>query len=526
MRMDLTPIRIRGKRKPPTAPPTAKHQLFPTPPATTQPPSKRQKTKKKNVPKPAMPTLQGLPQELLEIIFLYSMNISLPRCCPSLGRKLSSRAITLEYTMRLFFHTINQKRFHLKRKTSSIAALQSPLLSCRFFTWDFFLAYVAKAQDARIDMRGKFWYDVTLPVPGIECFDGLVPTKFGLVNYLGFAERFFVPDKLLCGPWTDGKVALLYVLVSWHGQIDWEGSLAGEVAKRGIRGAFKEGNQRAVAALAVLLGVAKAIDTNMLTSAAIDSRCNINIFRHLLFNAQINRQISSATLDFLDPALWAVADANGARGQMVKNMLRKADAFELEFDFDEAAGSPEVVPFPYKRGSFDTLTGFNDTVREKLETLYRNYGLAHTDEMGDADITTSNWRLVEVGRVVLFNEGQYEGRLATVVEIIDHKRVLVDGPSEKAPVPRQEVALAKLSLTPIVIPKLPRATGVGFVAKQWKEHKVQEKFDESAWAKKRAALHKRRALNDFERFKVMKMRKQARFEVQKTFAKIRASAKA
>ncbi|KAI8934910.1 hypothetical protein NX059_008580 [Plenodomus lindquistii] len=146
--------------------------------------------------------------------------------------------------------------------------------------------------------------------------------------------------------------------------------------------------------------------------------------------------------------------------------------------------------------------------------------------MGDADITTSAWRLVEVGRVVLFNEGQYEGRLAAIVEIIDHKRVLVDGPSEKAPVPRQEVALAKLSLTPIVIPKLPRASGVGHVAKKWEEHKVQQKFDDSAWAKKRAALTKRRALNDFERFKVMKLRKQARYEVQKTFAKIRASAKA
>jgi ribosomal protein L14E/L6E/L27E len=86
--------------------------------------------------------------------------------------------------------------------------------------------------------------------------------------------------------------------------------------------------------------------------------------------------------------------------------------------------------------------------------------------------------------------------------------VLVDGPSEKAPVPRQEVALAKLSLTPIVIPKLPRATGVGHVAKKWEEHKVQQQFDDSAWAKKRTAMQKRRGLNDFERFKVMKMRKQ------------------
>lgn len=43
--------------------------------------------------------------------------------------------------------------------------------------------------------------------------------------------------------------------------------------------------------------------------------------------------------------------------------------------------------------------------------------------MGDADITTSQWRLVEVGRVVTFSGGQYDGRLAAIVEIIDHKRV-------------------------------------------------------------------------------------------------------
>jgi large subunit ribosomal protein L14e len=43
--------------------------------------------------------------------------------------------------------------------------------------------------------------------------------------------------------------------------------------------------------------------------------------------------------------------------------------------------------------------------------------------MGEPDIQTSNWRHVEVGRVVLFSSGVYEGRLAAIVEIIDHKRV-------------------------------------------------------------------------------------------------------
>jgi len=43
--------------------------------------------------------------------------------------------------------------------------------------------------------------------------------------------------------------------------------------------------------------------------------------------------------------------------------------------------------------------------------------------MGEAHVTASQWRLVEVGRVVLFTSGKYEGRLAAIAEIIDHKRV-------------------------------------------------------------------------------------------------------
>jgi large subunit ribosomal protein L14e len=43
--------------------------------------------------------------------------------------------------------------------------------------------------------------------------------------------------------------------------------------------------------------------------------------------------------------------------------------------------------------------------------------------MGDADITASQWKLVEVGRVVLLQGGPQDGKLAAIVEIIDHKRV-------------------------------------------------------------------------------------------------------
>lgn len=43
--------------------------------------------------------------------------------------------------------------------------------------------------------------------------------------------------------------------------------------------------------------------------------------------------------------------------------------------------------------------------------------------MSQIDIATSSWKLVEVGRVVLIRKGPSEGRLAAIVEIIDHKRV-------------------------------------------------------------------------------------------------------
>lgn len=43
--------------------------------------------------------------------------------------------------------------------------------------------------------------------------------------------------------------------------------------------------------------------------------------------------------------------------------------------------------------------------------------------MSNIDIKASGWKLVEVGRVVLIRSGPFEGKLAAIVEIIDHKRV-------------------------------------------------------------------------------------------------------
>jgi large subunit ribosomal protein L14e len=111
-------------------------------------------------------------------------------------------------------------------------------------------------------------------------------------------------------------------------------------------------------------------------------------------------------------------------------------------------------------------------------------------------------------------------------EVLTHLQALVDGPSTdtKTAVPRQSVALANVILTPLILEKLPRGARTGVVKAQWEKAGIEAKWQESAWAKKRQQKERRRALTDFERFKVLRLRKQARFEVRKSLAKVKASA--
>jgi len=148
--------------------------------------------------------------------------------------------------------------------------------------------------------------------------------------------------------------------------------------------------------------------------------------------------------------------------------------------------------------------------------------------MSNVDIKPAGWKLIEVGRVVTLRQGPYEGKLATIVEIIDSGRILVDGPSTKegAVVPRQAIHTSTVSLTPWVIPNLPKAAGTGAVKKLWEKNEVDKKWAESSWAKKREQFERRKNLTDFERFKVMRLKKQQRFETMKAHAKVRATAKA
>ncbi|KAJ3795650.1 ribosomal protein L14-domain-containing protein [Lentinula aff. detonsa] len=129
-------------------------------------------------------------------------------------------------------------------------------------------------------------------------------------------------------------------------------------------------------------------------------------------------------------------------------------------------------------------------------------------------------RFVEVGRVVLLKSGPYAGKIAVIAEIIDHKRVghhnyyaVIDGPTTS--VPRQSYPYKHLTLTPLALTKLPRGSRSGAIKKQLEKEDTLTKWNNSEWAKKRAAVEKRRGLNDFARFSVMLEKKKRRDGVRK-----------
>ena len=99
---------------------------------------------------------------------------------------------------------------------------------------------------------------------------------------------------------------------------------------------------------------------------------------------------------------------------------------------------------------------------------------------------------------------------------------MIDSPD--AAVPRQSFPLTHITLTSIVIPKLPRGARSAQIAKIWEKEKVTEKWNNTSFAKRIAANHKRWELNDFDRFKVMVLKKQRRYEVRKAVAKARKAA--
>mmetsp|Transcript_34237 Transcript_34237/g.38967 ORF Transcript_34237/g.38967 Transcript_34237/m.38967 type:complete len:134 (+) Transcript_34237:119-520(+) len=126
-------------------------------------------------------------------------------------------------------------------------------------------------------------------------------------------------------------------------------------------------------------------------------------------------------------------------------------------------------------------------------------------------------RFVEVGRVVLLNFGPNEDKLATIVDIIDQNKCLIDGPVDITGVARQVCSYKRIALTDLTV-KIERTSTAEEIKSAWEESDIMAKWEASSWAKKLSSKKKRANLTDFDRFKVMVARKQKSAIIAKKLA--------
>eukprot|EP00727_Mastigamoeba_balamuthi_P011129 m51a1_g6639 putative 60S ribosomal protein L14e (180) ;mRNA; f:107658-108346 len=122
-------------------------------------------------------------------------------------------------------------------------------------------------------------------------------------------------------------------------------------------------------------------------------------------------------------------------------------------------------------------------------------------------------RFVEVGRVVLVNYGPDMGKLATIIDVVDANRVLIDGPNAITGVPRQVISLKRVILTPQLV-KIPHSCRERTLVAAWKAADTLAKWNKTAWARKLALREKRANCTDFERFKLIVAKRTVNSEVR------------
>ena len=127
-------------------------------------------------------------------------------------------------------------------------------------------------------------------------------------------------------------------------------------------------------------------------------------------------------------------------------------------------------------------------------------------------------RFVEIGRVAYVNFGPEQGKLCVIVDIVDSKRALVDGPTTG--VQRQQMPYSRLSLTEFVLP-IKRNQKSSNVAKIFDAHEIVKKWNSSPAGQHHASQVRRANLTDFERFKLMVVQKKKSLVLKRELKKIK-----
>ncbi|KAI9846048.1 MAG: hypothetical protein M1838_001410 [Thelocarpon superellum] len=292
-RMDnsnLTPIKIRGKRrqvgkdqlpkkKTPSAP--ASRRLSPLNGSREhqrkRPPARLPRTK-------LLSPLERLPTELLQRIFLLSMNLELPFVSRHVNRDLSSTYVFLNCALHAFQPALIGG--------APDAALQSAVLSRKWMTQ-------------------QLWRELR---PQLEHSKG---------EKYRFASDAQIPTKILQGPSisprdADARASFLADLVAHGAQVDWMGTTAGEVATAGLYDAIQQGHVEYVGLL-VGDGVNVPVTVDVVRWAVMHVDFSRGVVQSLIAAALSNLRPDKCADILEDPVLreWATQqrDAGNPDGQ-------------------------------------------------------------------------------------------------------------------------------------------------------------------------------------------------------------------
>merc|ERR1712060_79681 len=102
-------------------------------------------------------------------------------------------------------------------------------------------------------------------------------------------------------------------------------------------------------------------------------------------------------------------------------------------------------------------------------------------------------RFVEPGRLALITYGPCAGKMCTIIDIVDQKRVIVDGPEKVTGVRRHMMPIKRLSLTDLKS-KIVRGAREKTLKKALDGDGVMANWSATSWAKKLKAKEVRASM--------------------------------
>ncbi|OJD35233.1 uncharacterized protein BKCO1_18000148 [Diplodia corticola] len=293
--------------------------------------------------------LERLPAEVLQQIFLESMNMSLPIASIELLHKLNSDHIKLEFSLRALYWPDDEER----TESADLPEMQGKLLSLRFFDWDFYKQYAAKA----CEKFGAWpWLQEQEPEATLEelvrrdsDFDVLDRFNLGcelaeeIPPFLKLHEKTPLPAKLLKGPWDYEKHLMLRFLFIQNLGIDHDSSTSSETLIEGLMGVARDKESENVEIAKWLICIAIASDTqipqSLLRRAVIDGGCNEDLVESMLTWSL------RSEIEYFDPMLWNWAERarDKKKGRWLMDQLRAAasNKEELVAEAQAAADAEE-----------------------------------------------------------------------------------------------------------------------------------------------------------------------------------------